>query len=168
MENETPISEYYIDSVERDNDSQNEKRRILNKLEKMDPIFAGIKVKTLKDVEAYDSLNNRFIIKQSKEYEYIDFDGSIKINVENETQIIDLNGIKEVEVKREDTGTSWGACCCKTWKIMYRIFHINQNGEKIEAKNPIEYWHRHRGSDISKAIRFNELKILYRDNKYDL
>ena len=158
---EKNISEYYIDSVGRDNDSLIEKQNILDKLEKMDPIFLGINVTVLKHVEVYDSFSNKVTIEESKKYEYLDFDGKKNIAVENETEIIDLNGIKEVEVERIDTNTSWGICCCKSWKILYRIFHINQNNEKIEAKGPIEMWQTERNEDKSDEVRENEIKYLY-------
>ena len=163
IENETQIPEYYIDSVDKDNESEIEKSRILDKLEKMDPIFLGRKVSILKKVEVYDSLNNKITIKQSKEYEYTDFDGSKKTNIENETEVLDLNGIKEVEVVREDINESWGFCCCKSWKIIYKIFHINQNEEKTLARDPIVYWQKNkeRNKDKSNEIRNQELRKLY-------
>ena len=160
IENEKNICEYYIDSVDKDNESIIEKTRILDKLEKMDPIFLKIKVKTLNHVEAHDPLSNKITIKETKEYEYLDVDGEKKISIENETEVIDLNGIQEVEVQREDTNTSWGCCCWKSWKILYRIFHINKKGEKVEAKSPIEEWQPERNEDKSDEIRANELKYL--------
>jgi len=78
---EKGISEYYIDSVAKDNESISEKERILDKLEKMDPIFLGIKVELLDHVEVYDSLKNKITIIKSKKYEYIDFDGSTRKSV---------------------------------------------------------------------------------------
>ena len=41
---------------------------IIDKLEKMDPLFKGIKVKILDHVEVFDHLNNRITIKQKKLY----------------------------------------------------------------------------------------------------
>ena len=114
IENEKIISEYYIDSLYKDNESILEKIQILNKLEKMDPIFLGKNVKVLKSVTFYDSFSNKITIEESKEYEYIDFDGQKTSFIESETELIDLNGIKDVEVERIDTNTSWGICCCKT------------------------------------------------------
>ena len=41
----------------------------------MDPIFLGKNVKVLKSITFYDSFSNKITIEESKEYEYIDFDG---------------------------------------------------------------------------------------------
>ena len=157
---EKGISEYYIDSVAKDNESFSEKERILDKLEKMDPIFLGIKVELLDHVEVYDSLQNKITIKESKKYEFIDFDGSKRSNIEATTEIIDLNGIEDVEVVKIDTNESCGACCCKTWKILYRIFHINSKNERTEVKDPVEYWQHERNEDKSDEIRNQELRKL--------
>ena len=157
---EKGISEYYIDSVAKDNESISEKERILDKLEKMDPIFLGIKEELLDHVEVYDSLQNKITIKESKKYEFIDFDGSKRSNIETRTEIIDLNGIEDVEVVKIDTNESCGLCCCKTWKILYRIFHINSKNERTEVKDPVELWQRDRDEDISDEIREKELKNL--------
>ena len=157
---EKEISEYYIDSVAKDNESALEKERIIDKLEKMDPIFLGINVKLLDHVEVYDSLKNKITIKESKEYEYIDFDGSKRKSVEENYEVIDLNGIEDVEVEKIDTHTSWGYCCCKSWKILYRIFHINKKKERTEVKNPVVNWQHKRDEDISETIREQELRKL--------
>lgn len=157
---EKEISEYYIDSEAKDNESALEKERIIDKLEKMDPIFLGINVKLLDHVEVYDSLKNKITIKESKEYEYIDFDGSKRKSVEEKYEVIDLNGIEDVEVEKIDTDTSWGVCCCKTWKILYRIFHINKKKERTEVKNPVVNWQHKRDDDISEIIREQELRKL--------
>ena len=157
---EKEISEYYIDSEAKDNESALEKERIIDKLEKMDPIFLGINVKLLDHVEVYDSLKNKITIKESKEYEYIDFDGSKRKSVEEKYEVIDLNGIEDVEVEKIDTDTSWGVCCCKTWKILYRIFHINKKKERTEVKNPVVNWQHKRDDDISETIREQELRKL--------
>lgn len=157
---EKSISEYYIDSVDRDNESILEKRRILDKLVKMDPIFLGVKIEILKHVELYDALSKRITIQESKLYEFIDFDGENKTSVEQENEVIDLSGIKDVEVVRIDVNESWGICCCKTWKILYKIFHINQKNEKIEVKDPIEKWQTKRYEDKSDEIRNKEMNNL--------
>ena len=157
---EQEISEYYIDSVDKDNESILEKGRIFYRLDKADPIFLGINVKVIDHVEYYDSSNNRITIKETKQYEYIDFDGSKKSIAEAETEIIDLNEIEDVVIEKEDTNNSWGACCCKTWEILYHIYHINKNGEMIEAKDPREYWQSDRNEDKSDTIRKEELKNL--------
>ena len=72
---------------------------------------------------------------------------------EKETENIDLNGIKEVEIERIDMNKSWGACCCKSWMIIYRIFTINLKNEKKEAEDPIEYWQSNRNEDKSEIIK---------------
>ena len=51
--------------------------------------------------QLYDSLNNRLTIKESKQYEYIDYNNSNHINIEKNKEVINLNGIEEVKfVKR--------------------------------------------------------------------
>ena len=129
----------------------------------MDPIFLGKNVKVLKSVTFYDSFSNKITIEESKEYEYIDFDGQKTSFVESETELIDLNWIKDVEVERIDTNTSWGICCCKTWKILYKIFHINVRNEKTETKKH-DIWQHDKYEDKSITIRANELKNLKWNN----
>ena len=157
---EKEIFEYYIDSVAKDNESLSEKEKILDILEKMDPIFLGIQVKILDHIEVYDSLKNKITIKESKKYDIIDFDGSKRSTIESRTEIIDLNGIEDVEVERIDTYTSWGVCCCKVWKILYRIFHINKKNERTEVRDPVEHWQHKRDEDKSDEIREQELRNL--------
>jgi hypothetical protein len=151
--NEKGIPEYYIDSEGRDNESLCEKIRIIDKLEKMDPLFMRINVKILDHVEYYDEQNNRMVIKTKKYFEYKDYDGTVRTNEDKETEVIDLNGIKDVEVVREDSGDYKGCCCCKYYKIIYRIFHINEKNEKIEAEEPRECWQSDRDEDKSKTIK---------------
>ena len=154
------IPEYYIDSVRSDIESIEEKNNLLNKLEKMDPIFKNVN-KTVEHIETYDSLNNKIIIKESTKYQYIDFDGAYTIRNEENTKIIDLNDeIKDVEVKNIDMNESWGICCCKQWKIIYKIFHINEKNEK-KFKRKVEYWQSDRNENKSNEIRNIELKNIF-------
>ena len=137
---------------------------IIDKLEKMDPLFKGIKVKILDHVEVFDHLNNRITIKQKKVFEYTDYDGSIQTKEDTEREIIDLNGIKEVKIIREDPGISKGFLCCKSWKIIYRVFYINEKNEEIETREAIDYWQTNRNSDKSNIIKIQEerrLGIIY-------
>ena len=157
---EKTIPEYYIDSVDRDNESISEKMNIIDKLEKMDPLFKGIKVKILDHVEVFDHLNNRITIKQKKVFEYTDYDGSIQTKEDTEREIIDLNGIKEVKIIREDPGISKGFLCCKSWKIIYRVFYINEKNEEIETREAIDYWQTNRNSDKSNIIKIQEERRL--------
>jgi GTP-binding protein EngB required for normal cell division len=151
--NEKGIPEYYIDSEGRDNESLCEKNRIIDRLEKMDPLFMRIDVKIIDHVEYYDAQKNRMVIKTKKYFQYEDYDGTVRTNEDKETEVIDLNGIKDVEVVREDSGDYKGCCCCKYYKIIYRIFHINEKNEQIEAEKPVEYWQSVQDEDKSKTIK---------------
>ena len=82
------IPHYYIDSY-RDNDSENEKKIILDELEKMDPIINEVK-KTIEEVIDYDSLNNRYIIKERIEIKYNDFDKLTQTKIETYEEIKDF------------------------------------------------------------------------------
>jgi hypothetical protein len=126
------IKQYYIDSKHRDNDSLFEKQCILDLLSKTDPIFMGIKILNIEEVIIYDSLNNRYEIKEKRSTQYTDFDGITKIKTETESEIQDFNGIKGVDVEREVTNKSKGCLWCKSWKIIYTIYHINQKNERIK------------------------------------
>ena len=157
IEADNKIPEYYIDSVRRDNESIEEKDNLLVKLEKMDPIFKNVN-KEINHIETYDSLNNKIVIKESTKYEYIDFDGEKYIRNEENIEIIDLNDeIKDVEVKNIDMNESWGICCCKQWKIIYKIFHVNEKNEK-KFKKEAEYWQTDRKENKSNEIRKVELR----------
>ena len=153
---EKEIPEYYIDSLHKDNESISEKMKILDKLEKMDPIFKGIKVKLIDRVEVFDHLNNRIIIKQKRVSEYQDYDGSTQIIENTENEIIDLNGIEDVKVTRVDEGESKTKClCCKFWKIIYRVIHINKKNEEVENRIIVD-WPSNRNDDKSNIIKKDE------------
>ena len=117
-------------------------------------------VKILDRVEVFDHLNNRITIKQKKVFEYTDYDGSIQTKEDTEREIIDLNGIKEVKIIREDPGISKGFLCCKSWKIIYRVFYINEKNEEIETREAIDYWQTNRNSDKSNIIKIQEERRL--------
>ncbi len=72
---------------------------------------------------------------------------------EKETENIDLNGIKEVEIERIDMNQSWGTCWCKSWMIIYQIFTINLKNEKKEAEDTKEYLQPNRNEDKSEIIK---------------
>ena len=55
---------------------------------------------------------------------------------------------------------SWGICCCKQWKIIYKIFHINEKNEK-KFKREVEYWQTNRNENKSNEIRNVELKNIF-------
>jgi len=156
---EKEIPEYYIDSVDRDNESILEKIRILDKLEKKEPIFLGVKVKIINKVEMFDSLNNKYSIKIKKSKEYWDFDGTSQILEDSETEILDLNGIKEVRVSRVDSGEYDGCLCCKTWKIIYNIFYVNDKNEETKVRH-IDYPQTKREEDNCRKIQEEEEKRL--------
>ena len=153
------IPEYYIDSVRKDKESIEEKNNLLDKLRKMDPIFKSVNEKIINQVELYDSVKNIIVIKESKEYEYIDFDGAKRVSLDTSTEIIDLNEITDVEVNNIDMNKSWGICCCKKWKIIYQIFYLNKNNEKRMIKE-IELWQDIRDEDKSNEIRNEEKRNL--------
>lgn len=136
-----------------------EKNRILDKLEKKDPIFRGVKVKIIDKVEMYDSLNNRYSIKIKKLYEINDFDGTKSTLEESETEMLDLNGIKEVRVSRVDSGESKGCLCCKTWKIIYNIFYVNDKNEETKVRH-LDYPQTKREEDNCRIIQAEEEKRL--------
>ena len=52
---------------------------------------------------------------------------------------------------------SWGICCCKQWKIIYKIFHVNEKNEKKYIKEVV-CWQPDRNEDKSKEIRKVELR----------
>lgn len=126
----------------------------------MDPLFKGINVKKINQVEYYDDKNNRIVIEKRRSILCEDYDGMSQINEEKETEVIDLNGIKDVEIIREDSGDSKGCCCCKFYKIIYRIFHINVKDEKFEASNPKEYWQSDKDEDKSNIIKKEKMREL--------
>ena len=120
--------------------------------------FKNVNKKIINHIETYDSLNNKIIIKESTKYDYIDFDGSHATKTEESTEIIDLNDeIQDVEVKNEDMNESCGICCCKQWKIIYKIFHVNEKNEKKYIKEVV-CWQPDRNEDKSKEIRKVELR----------
>ena len=77
IKEEKVIPQYYVDSKYKDNDSRGEKGDILNKLEKMDPIFMKVN-KQIHETIIYDTINNRYEINETITSEYVDFDGSKK------------------------------------------------------------------------------------------
>ena len=83
---------------------------------------------------------------------------------EEETENIYLNGIKWVEIERIDMNKSWGACCCKSWMIIYKIFTINFKNKKKEAEDPKEYWQLNRNEDKSEIIKKQKKKKIYIKN----
>ena len=56
----------------------------------MDPIIDEVK-KTIEEVIDYDSLNNRYIIKERIETKYNDFDKSTQAQIKTNTEIKDFN-----------------------------------------------------------------------------
>ena len=135
------IKQYYVDSKYKDNDSKSEKIKILDLLSKMDPIFKGKKILDLNEVILCDSLNNRYKIRRNIITQYTDFDGSTCVIEETDSEIQDFNGIKEVEVEREVTDEYEGCLFCKSWLIIYSIYHINEKNERIKVKEqPIWQW----------------------------
>jgi len=153
------IKQYYIDSKHRDNDSLFEKQCILDLLSKTDPIFMGIKILNIEEVIIYDSINNRYEIKEKRSTSYTDFDGTTQIQTETLSEIQDFNGIKGVDVEREVTNESKGCLRCKSWKIIYTIYHINQKNERIKI-NKFPVWQSKRNEDNSNKIKNKEEKRL--------
>ena len=158
------MHQYYIDSKYKDDDSLNEKINILDLISKMDPIFKGIKILNIDEVIIYDSLNNKYEIKEKRNVEYIDYDGSKSTKVETDTEIQNFDGNKviKVEVYRTDTGKSKYCLWCKQWKIIYRIYHIKkQNQEEFFTEIPV--YQRERNEDISNRLKMQEEKRLIKE-----
>ena len=152
---ELPIRQYYIDSKHRVNDSMLEKDSILDILCKMDPIFMGIKILNIEEVIIYDSLNNIYEIKEKKNIEYTDFDGKTQVNTETDSESQSFNGIQSVQIGRIDTNKYDGCLCWKSWIIIYTIYHINQNNQRIKASQ-IRIGQSKRDEDLSESIKKKE------------
>jgi len=151
------IKQYYIDSKHRDDDSLFVKGCILDLLSKADPIFMGIQVLNIEEVIIYDSLNNRYEIKEKRSIKYTDFDGTTQIKTETESVIQDFNGIKGVDVEREVTNKSKGCLWCKSWKIIYTIYHINQKNERIKI-NEFPVWQSKKMKIIQMILKIKKRK----------
>ena len=151
------IKQYYIDSKHRDNDSLFEKQCILDLLSKTDPIFMGIKILNIEEVIIYDSINNRYEIKEKRSTSYTDFDGTTQIQTETLSEIQDFNGIKGVDVEREVTNKSKGCLWCKSWKIIYTIYHINQKNERIKI-NEFPVWQSKKMKIIQMILKIKKRK----------
>ena len=136
-----------------------EKDNILDILCKMDPIFMGIKILNIEEVIIYDSLNNRYEIKEEKNIEYTDFDGKSHVTKEIKSETQDFNIIKGVEVERVDTNEYKGFWFCKSWIIIYYIYHINQKNQRI-MYNLIVIKQSNRDEDSSKIIKNKKEKRL--------
>ena len=159
IDDQLAIRQYYIDSKHRDDDSLYEKENILDVICKMDPIFKGIEIINIEEVIIYDSLNNRYEIKEEKNIKYTDFDGKTKVIKEIKSEIQDFNIIKGVEVERVDTNEYKGFWCCKSWIIIYYIYHINQKNQRI-MYNLIVIKQSNRDEDSSNEIKNEEEKRL--------
>ena len=158
IKEEKVIPQYYVDSKYKDNDSRGEKEDILNKLEKMDPIFMKVN-KQIHETIVYDTINNRYEIKETITSEYVDFDGSKNTYEEKNTEIQDFNEIKKVEVERYDINTSQGILWCKSWIIIYVIYHINGKNERIKSRD-IQLKQSDRKEDKSNMIKSQEERRL--------
>ena len=153
------IKQYYLDSKHRDEDSLFEKESILDFLSKMDPIFMRIKILNIDEVIIFDSLNNRYEIKEKRSIEYTDFDGSTHVNVESESEIQDFNGIKGVVVERRATNECKRCLWCKSWKVVYTIYHKNQKNQSIKSSD-FAVWQSKKNEDNSNEIKFREERRL--------
>ena len=165
IDDQLEIKQFYIDSKHRDNDSLNEKAKILDLLCKLDPIFMGIEILKIEEVIIYDSLKNTYEIKEEVTTKYTDYDGSSKISTDTEIEIQDFNGIKRVEVDRKETN-EMKKCLwwCKSWKIIYTIYHINLQNQRVKVReSPI--WQSKKNEDISDKIKNLEEERLNKLNK---
>ena len=85
---------------------------------------------------------------------------STQIIENTENEIIDLNGIEDVKVTRVDEGESKTKClCCKFWKIIYRVIHINKKNEEVENRIIVD-WPSNRNDDKSNIIKKEEKRRL--------
>ena len=114
IEDQLAIRQYYIDSKHRDDDSLYEKENILDVICKMDPIFMGVEILKIEEIIIYDSLNNRYEIKEEITTKYTDYDGKSHVTKEIKSETQDFNIIKGVEVERVDTNEYKGFWCCKS------------------------------------------------------
>ena len=81
---------------------------------------------------------------------------STQIIENTENEIIDLNGIEDVKVTRVDEGESKTKClCCKFWKIIYKVIHINKKNEEVENRIIVD-WPSNRNDDKSNIIKKDE------------
>ena len=152
IDDQLEIKQYYVDSKYRDNDSKCEKIKILDILSKMDPIFKGIKILDLNEVIICDSENSRYEIRRNSIAEYTDFDGTTRIIEETDSEIQDFNGIKEVEVERNVTNEFKRCLFCKSWKIIYSIYHINTKNERIKVRDE-PFWQWEKNEDKSNELK---------------
>lgn len=155
IDNDKTIRQFYIDSKYSDNDTVYEKKNILDLLSKIDPLFMRIKIIKIDEVIIYDSLNNRYEIKEKREVEYTDFDGKKDTKIEIDSQIQDFNGINEVEVERKDNNISKGCLWCKSWKIIYTIYHITKQNKRIKSID-IVVWQSEKNDNKSNEIKREE------------
>ena len=164
IDDQIEIKQYYIDSKYKDNESIIEKQKILDLVSKMDPIFKEIKILNVEEVILYDSLNNRYEIKEKRNVEYGDHDGSKKVVVEEKVEIQNFGGkYFGAEVVRIDCDESDGCPCCKAYKIIYEIYDINHQNERVlYTKQCI--WQTKRDEDQSDRLKEIEEKRLREAN----
>ena len=85
---------------------------------------------------------------------------STQIIENTENEIIDLNGIEDVKVTRVDEDESKTCClCCKFWKIIYKVIHINKKNEEVENRIIVD-WPSNRNDDKSNIIKKDEKRRL--------
>ena len=115
----------------------------------------GIKILNIEEVNIYDSLNNSYEIKEKKNIEYTDFDGKTQVNIETDSETQDFNRIQSVQIGRVDTNKYNGCLCWKSWIIIYTIYHINQNNQRIGVFE-IRVGQSKRDEDLSEVIKKKE------------
>ena len=118
----------------------------------MDPIFKGIKLLELNEVIICDSENSRYEIRRNSFTQYTDFDGTTRIIEETDSEIQDFNGIKAVEVERNVTNEFKRCLFCKSWKIIYSIYHINTKNERIKVRDE-PFWQSEKNEDKSNELK---------------
>ena len=164
IDDQIEIKQYYIDSKYKDNESIIEKQKILDLVSKMEPIFKRIKILNVEEVILYDSLNNRYEIKEKRNVEYGDYDGSKGVVVEKKAEIQNFGGkYIGAEVVRIDCNQSKGCLCWKTYKIIYEIYDINhQNRRVLYTEQCISQ--KERDEDQSDRLKEIEEERLRREN----
>ena len=164
IDDQIEIKQYYIDSKYKDNESIIEKQKILDLVSKMEPIFKRIKILNVEEVILYDSLNNRYEIKEKRNVEYRDHDGSKKVVVEEKVEIQNFGGkYFGAEVVRIDCDESRGCLCSVSYKIIYEIYDINHQNERVlHTKQCI--WQPERDEDQSDRLKKIEEKRLREAN----
>ena len=164
VDDQINIRQYFIDSKYKDEETLREKDEILDLLSKLDPLFKGINILNVDEVIIFDSINNRYVIKEKRNVEYIDYDGSKGVVVEEKAEIQSFGGkYIGAEVVRIDCNQSKGCLCCETYKIIYEIYDINHQNRRVLYTSQC-IWQTKRDEDQSNRFKSIEKERLRKAN----